>query len=577
MLRTFRWVAVMGVGVVALAGCAKKEVIAPVTTSVAKDASEEKAAPAKPSARRTVPEGADAPLFNDLGNHHYPVTTASKLAQRYFDQGLILAWGFNHAEAARSFREAQRLDPKCAMCAWGEAYVLGPNINKPMDEADAIPAWKAIQAAKAAAKNADAKEQALIEALSKRYAAKAPKDRSSLDKDYAAAMRKVAKAYPDDLEVQTLFAESLMDTMPWNYYTKDKQPKPATTEVVSALESVLAREPRHAGAIHLYIHAVEASNTPERAEAPADRLADLVPGAGHLVHMPSHIYFRVGRYQDANEANARAAKADESYISQCLAQGFYPALYYPHNVHFQWSAATFEGRSEEALKTAKKLVDFIPPARAKEFPFLQEMMPLHLFTLARFGKFQEILDAPAMDESFAYASAMGSYARGMALAGLDRADEAEKEHAVVAKAAKDPAMKTFPVVSIGSTGADLLGVAVLVLEGQIATAREDWKKAIRAYEAAVAKQDALTYSEPPPWYFPIRDALGRALLGAGRAAEAEKVYRKQLELTPRNGWSLYGLKASLEAQNKKELAAEVDRQFDKAWNRADVEITASVF
>jgi tetratricopeptide (TPR) repeat protein len=368
-----------------------------------------------------------------------------------------------------------------------------------------------------------------------------------------------------------------MDTMPWNYYTEDKQPKPATREVVTALEAVLAREPKHAGAIHLYIHAVEASPAPGRAEAPADRLADLVPGAGHLVHMPSHIYFRVGRYQDANEANDRAAKSDESYISQCLAQGFYPALYYPHNVHFQWSAATYEGRSEEALKTAKKLVDFIPPERAKEFPFLQEMLPLHLFTLARFGRWQEILDAPAIDPSFVYASAMASYARGMALAGLDRVDEAEKERAIVAKTAKSPDMKTFALVSIGSTGADLLGIAALVLEGEIATSREDWKIAIRAYDAAVAKQDALTYSEPPPWYFPIRDALGRAYLGAGRPADAETAYRKQLELTPRNGWSLYGLAESLKAQNKKEHAAEVARQFDKAWERADVEITASVF
>ncbi|MGH7804769.1 MAG: hypothetical protein ACREQJ_10505, partial [Candidatus Binatia bacterium] len=326
MVGKLRWFVFMGMVAVGVAGCAKKEMVAPAEKPTAK---KEEPAAGKASARRVVPEGADAPLFNDLGSHHYPVTTTSKLAQRYFDQGLILAWGFNHAEAARSFREAQRLDPKCAMCSWGEAYVLGPNINKPMDEADAVPAWKALQAAKAAAKNAGPKEQALIEALSKRYAEKAPKDRSGLDKDYAAAMRKVAKAYPDDLEVQTIFAESLMDTMPWNYYEKGGAPKPATKEVVAALESVMAREPRHAGAIHLYIHAVEASSTPERAEAPADRLADLVPGAGHLVHMPSHIYFRVGRYQDANEANDRAATADESYISQCLAQGFYPALYYP--------------------------------------------------------------------------------------------------------------------------------------------------------------------------------------------------------------------------------------------------------
>ncbi len=561
---------------IALGGCASSvdelRALAPKAS-----APETPAAASAPSSTRTIPKGAEAPLFGNLGSYHYPVTTSSTLAQRYFDQGLILAYGFNHAEAARSFRECFRLDPKAAMCAWGEAYVQGPNINKPMDAADAAPAWKALQAAKAAAGGAGEKERALIGALATRYAEKPPKDRGPLDRAYANAMRKVARSYPDDLEVQTLFAESLMDTMPWDYYEKSGKPKPATVEVVKALESVMDREPNHAGAIHLYIHAVEASDSPGRAEAPADRLAKLVPGAGHLVHMPSHIYFRVGRYNDATEANDRASKADEGYIAECQAQGFYPALYYPHNVHFQWSSANFEGRSDLALQTAKKLVDFIPPERAKEFPFLQELMPIHLYTLARFGRWQEILDQAALDPEFRYAKAAEHYARGTALAATGKLDEAEKERKIVAKEAESPEMKSFGVLSIGSTGTDLLRIAARVLEGQIAAARKDWKHAIRAYEDAVKKQDALTYTEPPPWYFPVRDALGDTYLKAGKPAEAEAVYRKQLVVTPRNGWTLYGLVASLEAQGKKELAADVKRQFQKAWGKADVRLASSVF
>jgi len=530
----------------------------------------------KPS-RRTLPAGAEAPLFSDLGSYHYPVSTKNELAQKYFDQGLTLAYGFNHAEAARSFRECRRLDPTCAMCSWGEAYVLGPNINKPMDDADVEPAWKAMRQAITARDGASPKEKAMIDALAKRYVEKPVKDRKKLDLAYADAMRKVARAYPDDVDVQALFAESLMDTMPWDYYEKSGKPKKATVEVVNALESVMHRVPNHAGAIHFYIHAVEASATPERAEAPADRLASLVPGAGHLVHMPSHIYIRLGRYNDATEANARAATADESYISQCHAQGFYPAMYYPHNLHFQWSAASLEGRSKLALDVSQKIVGFIPAEQAKQFPFLQELMPLHLYTLARFGRWQEILDAPAPDAQFHYATAAWHYARGMALASTGKSEEAAKEHEIVATAAETQEMKTFSVLSIGSTGSDLLRLASSVLEGKIAESRKDWKTAIRAYEDGAKKQDALTYSEPPPWYYPVRDALGRVYLEAGKPAEAEAVYRKQLALTPRNPWTLYGLAASLKAQGKDELAADVTRQFTKAWEKADVKLTSSVF
>ena len=531
----------------------------------------------EPAPRRVVPDGATAPLFNDLGSHEHPVTTASPQAQRYFNQGLVLTYGFNHAEAARSFREAQRLDPKCPMCFWGEAYVLGANINKPMEPSDAPRAHAAAQEGlRVAQANGTAKERALLTALTARYTGDPKEDRATLDAAYADAMRDVARAYPNDLDVQTLFAEALMDTMPWDYYRSDGSAKPATTETIRTLEAVMTKSPSHPGATHLYIHIVEAED-PQKAEKAADQLRGTVPGAGHLVHMPSHIYLRVGRYHDAAVVNQEAAEADESYISQCLAQGFYPALYYPHNVHFLWSAATFEGRRDLALQTATKMRGFMPDENVREFPFLEEFMPIELQTQARFGMWDEILATPAFPADFRYANANRHYARGLALAARGDISGARTEQKKLDAIVSADDMKTLGMVSVGSTGADLLAVASAILDGEIASAAGDHPRAIASLERAAKRQDELTYSEPPPWYLPVRDALGRAQLRAGHPEEAERSYRAQLQHTPKSGWTLYGLAESLDAQGKTAQAEVVREQYAEAWSRADAPLEASVY
>jgi tetratricopeptide (TPR) repeat protein len=519
-----------------------------------------------------------APLFGNLGDHHVPITTHSEKAQRYFDQGVTLAYGFNHAEAIRSFREAQRLDPDCAMCFWGEALAYGPNINAPMAPEAVEHAWVALEQAVAKANTAavTGRERAYIRALQKRYQADPPGDRSALDLAYANAMRDVAAQYPDDLDAKTLFAEALMDTMPWDYYVDPDSPKPAALEVIAALESVMDVNADHPGALHLYIHIIEPSSTPTRAEAAADRLADLVPGAGHLVHMPSHIYYRGGRYQDAAEANERASAADESYIAACKAQGFYPAGYYPHNIHFLWASASLEGRSRVALDTARKLTDAVPAEAFKEFPFLEEFAPTYYVTLARFGLWQEILEEPAPPQWLRYTTGIWHYVRGFALVNLGRSDEATPELAAVRAIAASDELAELVLFS-GAAAKVLLGVASDVLGAELAAARGDHAEAIAALEAAIEKQDNFAYTEPPPWYFPVRQALGAQLLALGRAADAEAVYRQDLENHPRNGWSLFGLAESLRAQGKDDAAESVADRFQKAWARADVKLSASFF
>ena len=529
----------------------------------------ERASGTRSAARAGSGEERLAPLFDNLGDLHHEITTSSPLAQRYFDQGLTLTYGFNHAEAIRSFRAAAHYDPDCAMCYWGVAYALGPNINAPMGDESVAPAWEALARAVELAPGASVREQAYIRALAERYTAEPPADRAPLDRAYADAMREVTKAHPDDLDAQTLLAEALMDTTPWDYYRPDGRPKPVTEEITGLLESVLAVEPDHPGAIHFYIHAVEASAEPERAEAGADRLASLVPGAGHLVHMPSHIYYRVGRYDDAVSANEMAAAADESYISQCRAQGFYPALYYPHNIHFLYAAASEEGRSKEALAAAKKLVDAAPEDSFAKFPMLEEFRPVYLFALARFGRWSEILEEPAPGASLHYSIGMWRYARGMASVGTGHIDDARAELDQVRAAESKPEISGL-VLASGSKATDLLRIAGNVLGAALAAAERDRNREIELLRAAMQIQDSLPYTEPPPWYFSVRQALGRALLRAGRAPEAERVYREDLVKHPKSGWALYGLAESLGAQHKAGEAAAARREFDVAWTRADV-------
>jgi tetratricopeptide (TPR) repeat protein len=521
--------------------------------------------------RRVVPEGAGAPLFNDLGDYGRPVTTSSELAQRYFDQGLILSYGFNHAEAHRSFAEASKQDPGCAICAWGEAYVFGPNINKPMDDADVPAAWEATQRALAARDGASPVERDLIDALAKRYAAEPVVDRTELDLAYAEAMRTVAAKYPDDLDVQTLFAEAVMDTMPWDYYVDSATPRPATLEVFAALESVMERNPEHPGALHLYIHAVEPSTTPGRGEAAADQLGALAPGAGHLVHMPSHIYLRIGRYHAASSANEKAAAADESYITQCRAQGFYPAVYYPHNVHFLYASSAFEGRSAVSIAAARKLSANMTPEIVAEVPIVEEFVPMELFALARFGRWSELAATDAPPSEWRYTTGVWHYVRGMAAAAGGDASTARSELDALRSIAAELALSEM-VFASGSTPVQLLDIGALVLEARIAGEAGRWNDTVPLLEKAVSLQDALPYTEPPPWYFPTREALGHALVQAKRPADAEAIFVTQLGYTPRNGWSLRGLADSQRAQGKSDAAAETERQLEEVWQRADIEI-----
>jgi tetratricopeptide (TPR) repeat protein len=521
---------------------------------------------------------APAPLFNDLGSFSRPISTSNAAAQRYFSQGLILAYGFNHREAARSFRAAARLEPGCAICWWGVALVLGPNINMPMVEEDFAEAYQASRRALALRDTASPVERTLIEALSLRYAEEPPADRSSLDKAYAEAMRSAARLHPDDVDVLALAAESLLDLSPWDYWTGDGQPKNAVQETVALLERAIARQADHPGALHLYIHAVEASARPEQAMAAADRLNGLVPGAGHLVHMPAHIYIRTGRYHDAVEVNIRAGEADQSYIAQCNAQGVYPLLYHPHNWHFVWAAATLEGNQrlagEGAQKTAALMAghDLGDPAFA---PIVQHFTLTPLYHAVRFGRWQEALDYPAPAADFPYVQAMRHYARGMALAAKGRSAAALQELRALQRIATDPRLAQVQI-SPRNNAQNLVAVAERVLAGVIEARRGRYRRALPALEQAVALEDALGYNEPADWPHPVRQVLGAVLLDAKRAADAERVYREDLAKLPQNGWSLFGLERSLRLQGKSREAAEVKEKFALAWRHADVTLSASM-
>jgi tetratricopeptide (TPR) repeat protein len=525
-----------------------------------------------------APEGrAWSPVLQDgLGDHRHPITTADPLAQAYFDQGLRLTFGFNHEGAVDAFHEAARRDPSCAMCFWGIALALGPNINAPMGEAAGRAAYEAVQQAQRLAPGASEAERASIAALAARYAADPAADRAALDLAYANAMREVHHAHPYDLDVATLFAESLMDLSPWDYWTPEGEPRPHTTEMVETLETVLASDPEHPGANHYLIHALE-EHQPERAEAAADRLARIAPGAGHLVHMPSHIYWRVGRYEDAAEINERAVEADEAYFAFCRAPGAYAAGYYTHNLHFLWSAAVAEGRSDLALTTARRLAAAVPEEDLAEFPFLEDFLIVPTATLVRFGRWDAVLAEPAPPSSQRFVTAFWHYARGVAFARRGEVAQAEAEQRALDAAFADADLVALVYDVAGNTAGQRLEVARHHLEAAIARARGDQDAALAALNAAVRAQDAMNYIEPPAFYLPVRQALGASLLDAGRSPEAEAVYREDLAQLPRNGWSLYGLGASLRAQGRGADATWVERGYQNAWARADVELARSQF
>lgn len=517
-----------------------------------------------------------APLLQGLGSLHYAVTTSNERAQTFFDQGLRLIYGFNHAEAVRSFKEAQRLDPMCAMCYWGESYALGPNINDPLPPEREAQAYVVLQKALEHKAHGTETERALIDALTARYiATPIPDQRKQLDVNFMDAMAKVAERFPNDPEVRVLYTASIMETRPWEYWKKGDEPNPGIAKGVANLEWVIKNYPNHPGAHHYYIHIVEATSTPDRGVASADLLESLMPGAGHLVHMPSHIYARVGRYADASASNERAMLADEDYIAQCQAQGIYPIGYYPHNIHFLWSASTMEGRSEVAIDAARKVAAKMPQDFLKEFVAGQDFLATPYFALVRFGKWDEMLTEGAPPKDLSYLNAMWHYGRGIAFAAEKQFDRAEAERAALAafktdKQLEGAAMANTPMTSV-------VELAEHLVLGEIAAKRGNTAEAIPHFQKAVEMQDAQRYNEPPTWHYPVRQSLGDVLLQAGRAKDAEAVYLEDLKRNRENGWSLFGLSKALEAQGRHAEAEAIQARFARAWERADVKLTASEF
>ena len=563
MLGLFKQIRLLGLlGSVALAGCGGEVDI------------QSSADPAQSLAQR-----AGAPLFEGMGDYHMPITTADSNAQRYFDQGMVLAFGFNHAESIRSFRAAQTMDPTCAMCFWGEALATGPNVNVTSNgEAIMTPAQRAdaraaIDQALALMDSVSPKEQDWIRALNQRYDGQADTPRDPLDRAWANALADMVSRYPNDTTVASVYAEALMNTMPWDYWGPNGEAKPDTQAVIASLEAVMEANPDHPLALHLYIHALEASSNAEKAEPAADLLANLVPGSGHLVHMPSHIYFRVGRYRDSALANIRAAEVDEAYIAQCNAQGFYPALYYPHNIHFLWASATMQGQSALSLDSARRVVANVRVEQVEQFPTIQFFRTVPMLSLVRFARWEEILEEPEPYKPFAFARAIWHYGRGVARTALGDAEAALIELAAIE--ALEPEVDEIFMGNVYPARA-LLEIAKSLLRGEMAYRAGDAANAVLAFEEAVTLQDALPYTEPPFWYYPTRQSLGAALLASNRLAEAQAVFEEDLEQYPMNGWSMFGLAEALRRQGDETAAEQMTARFTEVWQFADVSLATSI-
>ena len=517
-----------------------------------------------------------APKFEGLEGIDFRISTSNEEAQAYFNQGLMLSYGFNHAEAARSFHEATRLDPACAMAFWGYAYVLGPNYNAPMEEDNFQRAYEASMKAQLLSGSCTPKERALIEALTFRYALDPPADRAPLDIAYAKAMKKVYEQYPTDPDVGALYAESLMDVHPWDLYDKKtKEPKAWTPELIAVLKHLIEINPLHPEAHHFYIHALEASATPEKALASAKLLETLVPGAGHLLHMPSHIYINTGDYHLGSLANLRAVEADSIYTTVCHAQGVYPLAYYPHNYHFLAATATLEGNSELAWMAAMELQRHTATDIMGEpgWGTLQHYYIIPYYIAVKLGMWDTILSLPA-PENLVYPKAIWHYARGMAYLGKEDAENARKENASLESLATDPVLHETTIWNI-NTAADLVQIALNILSAEIATKQNQFDIAISLLEEAVAMEDNLNYNEPPDWFFSVRHHLGAVLIQSGKYSEAENIYRRDLQTWKRNGWALIGLYNSLIAQGRIAEARVVLSDFDEVWQYADLQITSS--
>jgi tetratricopeptide (TPR) repeat protein len=507
---------------------------------------------------------AGPPLWKGLGTLSYPITTDNEEAQKYFNQGLRLTYAFNHAEAYRSFKKAQALDPGCAMCFWGEAFVLGANINAAMEGSAVQPAFVAMTNAKARAAGASAKERALVDALATRYASDPEADPAVLAAAYADAMAAVHARYPDDQDIAVLFADALMNTSPWDYWELDgRTPKGRLGEAVGAIETVLADNPDHPGAIHLYIHLTEASAAPERAEPYADRLAALMPAAGHIVHMPAHTYYRTGRYLDSLETNVAAVAADEAYLAQAEAAGIYPYGYYPHNIHFALVSAQMAGDAERMVWAAERLDGKIPDEVAAEVGWIQAILPAPYFAHAQFSPAEVVLGLADPGDDFPFVRAMWHYARGVAHAQAGDLDAARAEAAQISEINRTADFEMLLAWFVPAP--DILRIARHVLEGRIAQAEGDHERAIQEFEVAVQIQDSLPYMEPEYWYYPVRQSLGAALLTAGRAEEATEIFQAALIDAPNNGWALYGLMQAQQAEGDQVASAATEKLFTKAW------------
>ncbi|MCC6069559.1 hypothetical protein ACFSQU_09845 [Massilia sp. GCM10020059] len=522
-------------------------------------------APFKPGQQAAASAAADKPpLYKDLGKLHVPVSTRNPAAQAYFNQGIRLAYAFNHAEAARAFRAAQQLDPRCAMCFWGEALVLGPNINAPMFPAAVAPAVAAAANASRLAAGATPAEQALIRAVARRYDPAAGPDRSALDKAYADAMADAAKAFPNNDTIQVLFAESLMDLSPWDYWEGGgTRPKNRTAELVDALERVLERNPTHPGAAHYYIHAMEASVHPEKALAPARVLARQIPGAGHIVHMPSHIYYRVGLYKEALKSNLDAIAADEKYFRQSGSDPVYRGAYYPHNIHFVMVSALMGGDGKTALDAAAKLDKALPPELLKDFAGMQPVKAAPYFSHVQFSSPEVLVALPDPGPDFVLVKAMWHYARATGFARQGALADSRKE--IDALRQLERAADFKPIQAWGVPAKEIVHTARAVATGRLADAQGDGPGAIKAYQEAIAVQDALPYTEPPYWYYPVRQSLGAALLRAGQLDAAEQVFRASLARTPSNGWALRGLIEVYDKRGDTAALAAARKRFDTTW------------
>ncbi|NMH26752.1 tetratricopeptide repeat protein [Flavobacterium silvaticum] len=517
-----------------------------------------------------------APFFKGLDGIHFPVSTKNPEVQKYIDQGLMLSFGFNHAEAARSFFEATRQDSLCAMGYWGFAYVLGPNYNGGMEKDNFERAFEAVNKAKKHSVHCTPKEKDLIEALSHRYSNDTTLTRKSLDSTYADAMRKVYKKYPDDATIGSLFAESIMDIHPWDLWKKDGQPQPWTHEIIQVLEKCLSAEPNHAGANHFFIHAQEMSHHPEAADASAKLLEHLVPGSGHLLHMPSHIYIRTGRYHDGVVTNRKAVDADDTYLDACHAQGAYPLAYYPHNHHFISACATLDGESKMALESAnatarhahKKLL------RDPAWATLQHYYSIPWYVEVKLGKWNEIRNSKQPEKDLKYPSVIWNYAQGMASLSENKTDIAKKHLSEIRTIMTDPKLKDLTIWGINNLY-DLCEIAAKTLEGEICASEKNYTKAITLLTEAVAEEDALNYDEPPDWFFSVRHNLGAVLIDARKYDDAIKVYEADLKTFRKNGWALKGLMNAYEKKQDKKMYLQTETKFNEAWKYADISIKSS--